>query len=152
MEFSFDLGPVGEGKAKPAKDLNGAILNDGERMKGSGGEFPGGHGDIETFDRGGVGGVLEFLLGGVEGCVDGLTSRIEGGTKFGFLLVGKVAHFSGEGVERALFAEEFDAGVFERGFGGGVGDCGEGVGLDLGGLLGHWVGVMGDLELVKGKG
>jgi len=66
-----------------------------------------------------------------------LAGGVEGGAEFGFFLVGEVAHFGGESVERGFFAEEFDASVFERGLGGGGGDCGEGVGLDLGGLLGH---------------
>ena len=137
VEFGFDLRSISEGEAQAAKDLNGAVLDDGERVEGSDGEFPGGHGDVEAIDGGFIGRVLLTLFTSLESGVDGLACGIECCAEFGFFLVGEVAHFSGEGIEGRFFAEEFDAGFFEGGFGGGCFDRGEGIGLDLGGLLGH---------------
>jgi len=137
VEFGFNLGAVGEGEAESAEDLNRAVFDDGERVKGADGEFAGRHGDIESGHGSGIAGVLELLFAGLECSADGLAGGIEGGAKFGLFLVGEVPHFSGKGIERAFFAEELDAGFLEGGFGGSCFDGGEGFSLDLGGLLGH---------------
>ena len=137
VELGFDFGSIGEGEAEAAEDLDGAVLHDGEWVQGPGGEAACRHGGVDACDGGGVGSVLKTLLTSVEGSFDGLAGGIEGGAKLGLFLVGEVAHFSGEGIERALFAEEFDAGVFKGRFGGRGLDGGEGIGLNLFGLLDH---------------
>jgi hypothetical protein len=137
VEFGFDLGTVGEGEAEAAEDLDRAILDKGEGVEGADRELTCGHRDIEVGDGGGVGGILELLLAVIERSADGLAGGVEGSTEFGFVLIGEITHLSSEGVERTLFAEEFDAGVLKGGFGGSGFDSGECFGLDLCGLLGH---------------
>ncbi len=137
VELGFDFRAIGEGEAEASQNLDRTVLDDGERVEGTDGEFAGRHGDVEASNGSGIGCVLEAPLAGIECSGDGLPGGVEGGTEFGFFLVGEVTHFSGEGVEGGFLAEEFDAGIFEGGFGGSGCDGGEGVGLDLCGLLGH---------------
>lgn len=104
VEFSFDFGSVREGEAEAAKDLDGAVLDDGEWVQGPGGEGAGRHGRIDACDEGGIGSILKALFLSIESCGDGLPGGVEGGTEFGLFLIGEVAHFGGEGVERAFLA------------------------------------------------
>ena len=46
VEFSFDLWSICESEAEAAEDLNSAVLDDSEGVKGSSWELAGRHSDI----------------------------------------------------------------------------------------------------------
>ena len=137
MELGFDLGAIGEREAEAAEDLDRAVLDDCQRMKCSAGKGAGGERGVEIGDGTGISGVLQGLLLGLKGSANRLAGGIESSAEFGFFLVGEVAHFAGQCVERAFLAQELHAGVLKNRLRGGGFDGGEGFGLDLCGLLLH---------------
>ncbi len=133
----FDLWSVRQGEAHAAKDLDGFVADEGERVQSSGRQGAGGEGEVDSGKGGLVGDFLQSSLFLLDGGSDRGAGGVERLAEGGLFLVGYIFDKGSCEREGAFFPDGCDTGIIEGTLVRSGGYKFEGGGLDGGDLLVH---------------